>query len=209
MKASRAPPCHVREDHVMRCCSALLPCRKKFCPPLHSKGSSWARAFLVRLERTMRSPCRALLVLLLMRGAEVRKLLENVGVRFQTAGRAFAFGQEREAVLEHVVSEHAAVGILRGLRRIETQHVGQCSLLVDLGNRFFARVISRVTHQMYELIEPALAIVHGLAGVVFQLRVVGVEKAADTRMARAIDVDQLAILPHAASSPDVYFGLGG
>jgi hypothetical protein len=62
---------------------------------------------------------------------------------------------------------------------------------------------------MHELIEPALAIVHRLAGVVFQLRVVGVEKAADTRMARAIDVDQLAILPHAASSPDVYFGLRG
>src|SRR5208283_2958112 len=91
------------------------------------------------------SPCRALLVLLLMRGAEVRKLLENVGVRFQTAGRAFALGQEREAVINHVVSEDAAVGILRRLRWIETQHVGQCSLL-DLGNRFFARVISRVAH---------------------------------------------------------------
>ena len=87
--------------------------------------------------------------------------------------------------------------------------MSECSLLVDLGNRFFARVISRVAHQMHELIEPAFAIVHRLAGVVFQLRVVGVEKAADTRMARAIDVDQLAILPHAASSPDVYFGLRG
>jgi hypothetical protein len=40
---------------------------------------------------------------------------------------------------------------------------------------------------MHELIEPALAIVHRLGGVVFQLRVVGVETAADTRMARAID----------------------
>src|ERR1700730_7262076 len=69
-----------------------------------------------------RSPCRALLVPLLMGGAEVRKLLENVGVRFQTAGRAFALGQEREAVINHVVSEDAAVGILRRLRRIETQH---------------------------------------------------------------------------------------
>src|SRR5262249_30186030 len=36
-----------------------------------------------------------------------------------------------------------------------------------------------------------------------------VEKAADTRMARAIGVDQLAILPHAASSPDAYFWLRG
>ena len=86
-----------------------------------------------------------------MRRADVRKLLENVGVRFQTAGRAFALGEEGEAVIDHVVSEDAAVGILRRLRRIETQHVGQCSLPVDLGNRFFARVISRVTHQMHEL----------------------------------------------------------
>ena len=68
-----------------------------------------------------------------------------------------------------------------------TQHVGQCSLLVDLGNRFFARVISRVAHQMHELIEPAPAIVHRLAGVVFQLRVVGVEKAADTRISNWLD----------------------
>src|SRR5271169_862880 len=61
----------------------------------------------------------------------------------------------------------------------------------------------------YSLLSMDISIVHRLAGVVFQLRVVGVEKAADTRMARSIDVDQLAILPHAASSPDVYFGLRG
>src|SRR5215813_3957171 len=91
-----------------------------------------------------RSRCRAPLVLLLMGGAEVRKLLENVCVWFQAAGRAFALGQEREAVIDHVVSDDAAVGILRGLRRTETQHVGQCSLLGELGNRFFARVISRL-----------------------------------------------------------------
>ena len=59
-----------------------------------------------------------------MRGAEVRKLLESVGVRFQTAGRAFALGQEREAVIDHVVGEDPAVGVLRRLRRIETQHIG-------------------------------------------------------------------------------------
>jgi hypothetical protein len=64
-----------------------------------------------------------------MRRADVRKLLENVGVRFQTAGRAFALGEEREAVIDHVVSEDAAVGIRRRLRRIETQHVGQCAPL--------------------------------------------------------------------------------
>jgi hypothetical protein len=46
-----------------------------------------------------------------------------------------------------------------------------------------------------------------LAGIVLQLGVVGVEEAADTRMTCAIDVEQLAVLSHAASSPDVYFGL--
>jgi hypothetical protein len=51
------------------------------------------------------------LALLLMRRADVRKLLENVGVRFQAAGRAFALGQKREAVIDHVVREDAAVGI--------------------------------------------------------------------------------------------------
>src|SRR5258708_33054080 len=54
-----------------------------------------------------------------MRCADVRKLLENVGVRFQTGGRAFALGEEREAVIDHVVSEDAAVGIVRRLLRIE------------------------------------------------------------------------------------------
>ena len=44
-----------------------------------------------------------------MRRADVRKLLENVGVRFQSAGRAFAFGEKRQAIIDHVVSEHAAV----------------------------------------------------------------------------------------------------
>ena len=80
--------------------------------------------------------------------ADVRKLLENVGVRFQTAGRAFALGEEGEAVIDHVVSEDAAVGILRRLRRIETQHVGQCSLL---GNRAEASKSARaglsLTHE--------------------------------------------------------------
>jgi hypothetical protein len=71
------------------------------------------------------------LVLLLMRGAEVRKVLENVGVRIQAAGRAFALGQEREAVIDHVVGEDAAIGILRKLRRIEIQYVGQCSLVTE------------------------------------------------------------------------------
>src|SRR5262249_2395668 len=60
---------------------------------------------------------------------------------------------------------------------------------------------------MHELIEPALAIVHRLAGVVFHVRVVVVEQAADAGLAGAIEVQQLAILTHAASSPDMQFGL--
>src|SRR5262249_59047502 len=68
----------------------------------------------------------------------------------------WAVGEEREAVVDHVVREDGAVGILRGLRRIETQHVGQYAFLVDRSNRFLARVTSSVAHQMHELIEPAL-----------------------------------------------------
>jgi len=44
---------------------------------------------------------------------------------------------------------------------------------------------------MHELVEPSLTVVDGLARVVFLLGVIGVEEAADARMARAIDVKQL------------------
>src|SRR5262245_16151827 len=64
-------------------------------------------------------------------------------------------------------------------------------------------------HQMHELVEPSLAVVDGLARVVFFLCVIGVEEAANARMARAIDVKQLAVAPYAAPSPDVHLGLGG
>jgi hypothetical protein len=61
---------------------------------------------------------------------------------------------------------------------------------------------------MHELIEPSLAVVEGLAGIVFLLGVVGVEEATDTRMACAIDVKQLAVPSDAAAPPDVDLGLG-
>src|SRR5262245_50125049 len=64
-------------------------------------------------------------------------------------------------------------------------------------------------HQMHELVEPSLAVVDGLARVVFFLGVIGVEEAANARMARAIDVKQLAVAPYTAPSPDVHLGLGG
>src|SRR5215831_15663525 len=63
-------------------------------------------------------------------------------------------------------------------------------------------------HEMHELVEPSLAIVDGLARVVFLLGVVGVEEAADARMARAIDVKQLAVASYTAPPPDVDLGLG-
>src|SRR5262249_43529167 len=63
-------------------------------------------------------------------------------------------------------------------------------------------------HQMHELVEPSFAIVDGLARVVFFLGIIGVEEAANARMARAIDVKQLAVAPYTAPPPDVHLGLG-
>ena len=119
----------------------IVKCHERTHAPQHSTLSriqAHGRFPLLLGSRSRGHPVRGPLALLLMRGAEVGKLLENVGVRFQTAGRAFALGQEREAVVDHVVSKDPAIGILRRFRRIETQHVGQCALLVDLRNRFFA-----------------------------------------------------------------------
>src|SRR5438445_9421854 len=82
------------------------------------------------------------------------------------------------------------------------------ALLVDCGNGFLARVIASMSHQMHELVKPSLAVVDGLARVVFLLGVIGVEEAADARMARAIDVKQLAVASYAAPPPDMYLGLG-
>ena len=48
----------------------------------------------------------------------------------------------------------------------------------------------------------------GLARVVFLLGVIGVEKAANARMARAIDVKQLAVASYAAPPPYMDLGLG-
>jgi len=137
-----------------------------------------------------------------MRRADVRELPENVGMRFEAGGRNFGLREERETMIDHIVGENAAVGVLRGYRGIEAQHVGQDAVLVDRGDCFCARVVARMTHQVDELIEPALAIVNRLAGVVFLFGVVGVEEAADAWVARAIDMEELAVAPHAASSPD-------
>src|SRR5215831_20244807 len=63
-------------------------------------------------------------------------------------------------------------------------------------------------HEMHELVEPSLAVVDRLARVVFLLGVVGVEEAANARMAPAIDVKQLAVASKTAPPPDVDLGLG-
>src|SRR5215510_7084056 len=63
-------------------------------------------------------------------------------------------------------------------------------------------------HQMHELVEPSVAVVDRLARVVFLLGVIGVEEAANARMTRPIDVNQLAVSSYTASSPDVELGLG-
>jgi len=59
-----------------------------------------------------------------------------------------------------------------------------------------------------ELLEPTAAVVDRLARVVFLLGIVGVEEAANARMAGAIDVKQLAIAYYAAPAPDMYLWLG-
>src|SRR5215470_11660694 len=63
-------------------------------------------------------------------------------------------------------------------------------------------------HQMHELVEPSLAIVDGLARVVFLLGVIRVEETANAWMTRAIDVKQLAVTSYTAPPPDVHLGLG-
>src|SRR5208283_1775795 len=143
-----------------------------------------------------------------MRRTDVRKLLQNVGVGLETCGWTLIFRQEGKAVIDHVVSEHAAVGILRGLGRIETYHVGKCALRVDRSNRFLACVVAGMPHQMHELLEPSLAVVGGLARVVLLLSVIRVEEAANAGMSGAIDVEQLAVPSYTASPPDVDLGFG-
>src|SRR5580704_9732606 len=61
---------------------------------------------------------------------------------------------------------------------------------------------------MHELLEPPRAVVDRFASVVLQFGVVGVEKAANAGMTGAIGVNQLAVLAHAATPPDVDLRLG-
>src|SRR5262249_57557477 len=65
-----------------------------------------------------------------VRGAQIRKLPQDIGVGLEARGRTLIFRQERDAVIDHVVGEDPAVGILRGLGWIETEHVGNGALVV-------------------------------------------------------------------------------
>ena len=91
--------------------------------------------------------------------ANVWELLQGVGVGLQARGRTLVFRQEGEAVIDHVFREGPTIGILCGLRRIETQHVGKCPFIVDRGDRFLARVIAGMPHEVHELLEPSRAVV--------------------------------------------------
>jgi len=50
-----------------------------------------------------------------MRRAQVRKFLKNVGVGLEACGRTLIFRQEGDPIVDHVISENPAVGILGGL----------------------------------------------------------------------------------------------
>jgi hypothetical protein len=56
-----------------------------------------------------------------MRRANVRELVEKIGVRLQAGRRTLIFCQERDAIIDHVVGEAPAVGVSRRFRRVETQ----------------------------------------------------------------------------------------
>ena len=49
-----------------------------------------------------------------MRRAQVREHLEEVGVGLEACGGTLVFGQEGEAVIDHVVSEDPTVRIFSG-----------------------------------------------------------------------------------------------
>src|SRR3954471_4137055 len=86
----------------------------------------------------------------LMRRADIWELLENIGVRLEAVGGNIALGEEGEAGIDHIVSEAAAVGVLRGLGSVERQHVGQDAILVDRGDGFFVGVLAGMPHQVDE-----------------------------------------------------------
>src|SRR5215469_1611470 len=84
--------------------------------------------------------------------ADVREFLQDVGVGLETCWRTLIFRQEGESVIDHVFRKGSAIGIMCRLRRIEGQHVGKRSFLIDRGNGLLARVIASVPHQVDKLL---------------------------------------------------------
>ena len=98
-----------------------------------------------------------------MRRAHVRELLKDVSVGPEAGGWTLIFRQEGDPVVDHVISEDPAVGILGGFRWVETQHVGKCPLLVDRSNRFLWRVIAGMSHEVHELVDRLRSLTGSLA----------------------------------------------
>src|SRR5882757_4601954 len=95
-----------------------------------------------------------------VRRPEIRELTEGVGVGTQPTRWTVTLGEETEPVVDDVVGEHAAVRVLRRLRRIVGEHVGQDALLVDGRDGLLVGVTAGVPEQVDEHADPALAIVH-------------------------------------------------
>ena len=100
-----------------------------------------------------------------MRCAEVRKLLEQIGVRLKPVGRNLPLGDEGQAMRYDVVGQNATVRIPGGFRGVVSHHVRQELLRVDRGDGFFPGVISSVAQHMNELIEEALPVVNRLGSM--------------------------------------------
>src|ERR1022692_1620874 len=125
------------------------------------------------------SVTRTPLALRRMRRAEVRELVESVGMRFEAVRRNLSLGEEGETVIDDIVGKDAAVGVLGRFRGVIAQHVRQKPVGIDRGDRFFPGVMTGMPHQVNKLIAPAITVVDRLAGVVLLFGLVGVEEAAD------------------------------
>src|ERR1022692_2777456 len=154
------------------------------------------------------SVTRTPLALRRMRRAEVRELVESVGMRFEAVRRNLSLGEEGETVIDDIVGKDAAVGVLGWFRGVIAQHVRQKPVGIDRGDRFFPGVMTGMPHQVDKLIEPAITVVDRLAGVVLLFGLVRVEEAADRGVAGAIDMAEPAIAKHTAAAPDANLGLG-
>ena len=110
---SASQRCRIARKSIMKNAgSAPRPTRESPDPesqrrtaiPIHlSSGLSLARASL----------------LFAVRRADVRELLQDIGVRLEACRRTLILRQEGKAVIDHVVREDPAIGIFGGLRRIE------------------------------------------------------------------------------------------